>query len=721
MSAFSEEIADLCEPNSACYSEDIEVDPPLSPPLTPEEEQPPAEPTAAALQSELVVNLKEPIFSHGVIMTDKGGVITAPGLRIQAQRIEYTNKIENGIRVQKIVAEGDLMMDYADRAFVGQKLEYDFIHRTGTLWEGKTFVDMWFLGGDKIELKEDGTFYIYNAFVTTCESQDNTWEIKASSANVTKEHLLSAKNISFRYARIPLLWLPGFKSNLKFFSDPPIRYKVAWDKGLGPRATMRYRIFSWEHLNLFFRLDYRLKRGFGSAIESEYYSPDQRTVFVTRSYAAQFKTFPDEKGPNHFRLQGLFHTHSTDGKTQANLTYDKLSDQEIVSLFRSDDFEINTQKRTRLLVTHEMENVFGNFSVQPRINNFQSIDQELPLAKIGFRSFELGKSGIISDNRVSAGFLDYVYASALQKAFNAVDLPTSTHAVRLETQNSIYRPIPISYFTLTPKAGIAAIYYNNNPDHQAVGQFLFLYGADARTRLSHQFNSIKHTVEPYATFCGLTNPTQGLNDHFIFDINDGFFKLNQLRLGVKNYWFTSHVQPSFFADLYTYGFFDDATFSKTFPKGYLTMGWNQPSFMLCSGIAWNAQENLWDYTNIRGDFTINKDIAFGAEFRHRSRFDWRKASHENFILDVARPISELLESPLSDGRNTFLTRFFVRLTPRWNCQFQSRHGWGRKKEPGYNQFKIDVVTLVTCSWRLRLSYERVPDDNRFTGSISLVK
>jgi hypothetical protein len=31
--------------------------------------------------------------------------------------------------------------------------------------------------------------------------------------------------------------------------------------------------------------------------------------------------------------------------------------------------------------------------------------------------------------------------------------------------------------------------------------------------------------------------------------------------------------------------------------------------------------------------------------RHRSRFDWRKSDHDNFILDVSRSIHELVQSP----------------------------------------------------------------------------
>src|ERR1700722_1438470 len=83
---------------------------------------------------EFEVNLKNPVFSHGVISTDEGGIVTAPGMRIQARKISYTNRIENGVAVQRIEAEGDLMMEYGEHAFVGSKLEYNFATKTGTLW-----------------------------------------------------------------------------------------------------------------------------------------------------------------------------------------------------------------------------------------------------------------------------------------------------------------------------------------------------------------------------------------------------------------------------------------------------------------------------------------------------------------------------------------------------------------------------------------------------------
>lgn len=706
------------EPMEDVFTDDVEVDPPF------DLYTPALDTSPLPEESPLTVNLKNPVFVHGVITTQDGGVITSPGIRIQAQNIEYTNKIENGNRVQMIVAEGDLMMEYADRIFVGNRLEYDFVHRTGVLWQGKTFVDMWFLGGDKIELKEDGTFYILNAFITTCETQENTWEIKAKNVKITKDQLLSARNIRFHFFKIPLFWLPAFKSNLKVFEDPPIRYKVVWDKGLGPRFTMRYRVYSWQQLNLFFRFDYRWTRGPGGALESEYFSPDGKTTFVTRSYGAFDKTFPDEKGNKRYRLQGLYHAESKDGKTIGHMTYDKLSDYRMVGDYRSEDFEINTQRRTHLVITHSREDALLNLSFQPRINRFQSIDQELPLLTTAIRPFNLGASPIISSNYFSAGYLDYVYATDLRNEFKKLHLQTSTHAWRMETHNELYAPLSLGNLTLTPTLGAIGIFYSNNAHHDAIGQGIFTYGFRAQTHLYRSYARMRHTMEPYLVYQGLTRPTSGINNHFYFDINDGYFQLNQLKMGVRNC-FTRYDHsgfcPTIVADLYTYAYFGHRAFSHVLPKYYLDLGWQRPSYMIKAGIAWNEQEKVWDFTNVITEWTINKDCAFAVEFRHRSKYDWRKGDHENFILDVARPIKELVESPVSDARDTLLTRLFFRLSPKWTCQVQTRNGWGRKSEPRFNTCKVDFFYMLTCSWRVRLSYERMPNDNRFTGSFNIVK
>ncbi len=666
---------------------------------------------------DLTVNLKDPVFSQGIISTDQGGIITGENIRIQARQIAYTDKVENGVHIKKVVAEGDLMIEYGGQAFVGKKLEFDFVNHTGMILEGKTYVDIWFLGGDKIELKEDGSYYIYGAYITTCEDQDHSWEIKAGTVKITNEHLLSAKNISVRFIKIPIFWLPSLKSNLRVFRDPPVRYKITWDKGLGPRLTMRYRIYSWENFNLFFRFDYRLKLGPGAALEADYHSDDNRTIFLSKNYAAYDKEVPDEHSPKRWRFQGYFHHESIDQKTRVHMTYDKMSDDKMPSDFKSDDFDISTQKRTLLLANHDRDNLFSSLSFQPRINSFQSLDQELPLITLGIRPFEIGKTGIISTNFINGGFLDYVYATDLHKFLK------NTHAIRLETRNGLYRPFHLPYFSIMPNVGVIGIFYNNNPHHHSIGQGLINYGCALNTRLTRCYPRFKHVIEPYLNFQGYTEPLAATNDHFIFSLDDGYARLNLLRAGIRNTFFTNGFLPPFTAELYTYGFFDKGTaLHRIFPRTYLQFGWRLPSFTLESWIAYNQAENIWDIANARMEWTVNEYLAFTWEFRHRSRFDWRKGNHENFFVDAARSLENLLDSPLSDQRNTLLTAVQMRLAPTLTLNFQTHFGWGRLTEPGYSEIRAEACKIIACSWQLKAGYRYIPNDPyQFTASVSLLK
>lgn len=674
--------------------------------------------------ADLTVDLKNPSFSNGILSTEEGGIAKANGLRVQARKMTYINKTENGVHIQKILAEDDLMLELDNRVFVGSQLEYDFVHRRGTVLCGKTFVDIWFLGGDKIELLEDGTFYITNAFVTTCENQDADWDLQANTATLQQNHLLSAKNVHFRAFKIPLFWLPAFKSNLKAFQDSSIRYKVVWDKILGPRLTARYRFFSWKDIDCFFRLDYRIKRGFGAALETEYLSQDKRTIFVTRSYGAHDKSFPDEKGPHRYRLQGLYHYLSEDEKTQVHLTYDKLSDSQMVGDFKSEDFAINTMQRTLLSISKEFDHAFLHFNLQPRINPFQSIDQELPVFFLNIRPFTLGSSGIISINDFSGGFLDYVYTNPLRSELDRLHLPAQTRSGRVQAYHELYRPFFMGPLIVTPSIGATGIFYSNNSSDQAVIQATAFYGLEVHTRLSASYPCLRHVIEPYIHAEGYTRPTLDLNKHFYFDMDDGYTQLNQLRIGIRNYLvkpITTRFAPTFTSDIYTYGFFGKHAFDRNFPKGYLSLGCNLSSIALKTTIARNFENQVWDFANVSTEWTLNEDFALAIEFRHRSAFDWRKANHKNFFLDIARPIAELLNTSLSDQRNTILARGYIRLGPKWSCLVQTKHGWGRKKEPSYHAGKIDLFTMLTCSWQLRLSYERMPNDNRFTAGLNLLK
>lgn len=666
---------------------------------------------------EFIVQLKDPEYFQGVIKTEKGGVIKAPSLRIQARKIVYTNtKTE-----QTISAQGDLMMEYQNRIYVGDELEYDLQKKVGYLKNGRTKDGNWFVGGRWLQLQEDGNFVLYGAYLTTAPSVNRPWEIKAKKATVEDGNVLKAKAVTFRVFDFPLLWLPSYSTNLTKFRDTPIRYRLQWDKNLNLRASMRYRFFATETFSAFFRFDWRFHKnlGPGAALEADYLSKDKRTTFQTKNYAAYDKEFYEENSDYRYRFQGIYKTKSKDEYTKFHAQWDRISDKDMVNDFKDPDFEINTQKATYAELSHYRKWPFVEATFRPRINSFMTLAQELPSASFGLRTFEFWKSGLYMENYASGAYLDYTFAD---KAKGSFPNPSSG---RVETINSLYRPFSWRGLTVNPFGGIVGIWYSKSPSRQAAAQFLYKYGGNANYRLSRVYPSFKHTLLPYGEFLGYSRPHVAVDDYYVFGINDGYDKLNQLRFGLKQYFFTkenSIFLPGVIVDLYAYSFWGAASFNERIPKAFFDLEVNRQSTALKGSLGWNFQENLLDYGNAEYLWTVNANLALGVELRHRSKYWWRKAIHDNFIVDIARPLNQLLASPLSDRRNTFLTKTHIRFSPRWNMQLQTFYGWDRKEEPNYLGAKVDFYTMVTGSWQVRLSYEfSQGNPYRFTYTFKLIK
>ena len=674
-------------------------------------------------EPEFIINLRDPEYRDGVISTKEGGVITSPELRLQAREITYVNRVIDGKLVHTVVAEGDLMIDNGRRVFVGKRLEYNFADKTGIVTDGRTKIDVWFIGGEQIELAPNRTFYIRKAFVTTSENVDREWEVASRLVTITPDSMLKADKVTFRFRDTPLFYLPSYKSRLKRVDDPPVRYKVAWEKGMNPRFSMRYRVYSWKHTDLFWRFDYRLKEGPGTALEIDYASADKRRMFKTQNYLARDVFIRDDdpkKQRTRFRTSGVYNAITLNKKTTMHLRWDKFSDKNMPVNFKTDDFELGTAKRTEIIVRHFEKRYIAGLNARPRVNTFQGFKQELPQVDIAIHPVEIGRTGVISESHARVAYLDYVSADSVERR-----LPDFS-AARIEGKSQLYRPIVYEGLTVTPQVGFIGIGYNDSPRSNDVGQAIFNYELDAQLRLGRSYPSVRHFVTPYAHYYGLTSPTTKVDNYYVFGIGDGYNRLNSVRVGMRNEFYI-YAQPlfapNFSADLYAYAFFGDGTFGKIFPKGYLDLVWNFPSVRLSSYLGWNFQEQSLDKANFAALWTINGDTAIYAEMRHRGKFDWRKNQYHNYILDVTRPIKELLDTPLSDGRNTFLTRLQLKLAPQWTAQFEGHFGWGRTKVKlkTYTSVKLNIITMIATSWQFKLSIGRTPRGVEFASSFDLIR
>lgn len=653
---------------------------------------------------DIKVDLRNPIYRDGVLYTSEGGVIKNEDIRIQARTIQYFHRMEEGKMVQRIEAEGDLMIQYKGRVFVGSELEFDFGASTGMVYNGKTFSTMWYVGGDEIQLNADGNYKVMNAFVTTCENKESSWDLRARRVNVIKDQLFQAKKVRLRFFKLPALWLPSFRLNLKKFKEPIFRYYFNWHKG--PKAGFRYQLYSWRDFALFGRLEYRWATGWGGAIETEYFPEDKRTTFVTRNYAGTDRLFNAPDAEFRYRVQGALRSESQSGKTHTTLTWDKYSDVRMPGDFKTEDFEVDTAMKTIFYVHHLENDLIAAFKVRPRVNPFESIKQDLPSFYAMARPTEIKNTGIISTNFIRASYLNFQYSDQLLAALQ------NFHSPRVEIFQNLYRPIHLGALTLTPAFGGRAIFYGTSPSHSSQWMGLLNYGVRGNCHGQRQFSRYKHVIEPYFEYKALTRPTVPPDNHYIFSIQDGYQKLQQIEIGVRNLLF-SHRRPckeaSFTADLFAEAFFSDPVIPQVVPRVYLFLGWKLPSVYLSWNNCYNFRDRVQDFSNAHLKWTISENAALTLEGRYRSKYDWRKADHDNFILDVSRSWDELLESPVSDRRITILSNLFIRLNPFWELQFESHHGLYRlykntiHEEP-FTEFKVHLYTWLSSAWKLHFYY-----------------
>lgn len=662
------------------------------------------------LEKGITVDLRHPKFCEGVLSTEEGGVITGPNIRIQAMKIIYTRKKFEGKPVFKIEAEEDVVLEFGEYEFIGKRLEYDFQTKTGVIYNARSSMEPWYFGGDRIELCADASYVIYNGFITTSENYKTDWQIESEKAVLCENNLLSAKNVRFRFIKLPLFWIPSFRINLDTIFDNPFRYTVHWGGRQKTCFSMIYEIFSWRRFKAFLQVDYRIKRGFGGGIHTVYSSPDHKENLETITYLARDTAVDNPHERTRYRYQGVYSNLLDHDRISVLFTYDKLSDKDMATDYHDNGLELDTAGRTQLLLRRQEDIWLANFIARFRVNTFQTIKQEIPTFEGSLRPFRIGSTGIIAENQFKTSYLDFEYSKQLEHVHDY-------NSTRYEASHRIYRPINVGPLTATPELGGLIIYYGNSPQHRPRWLALGMFGFDLNTSLYRFYGDCKHVVKPYMKYEYLTFPSASPHQHYIFDIEDGWYRLDMLNFGVSNnfYYKTNSdcIRRYLSVDLFANAFFDTPTIPRSIPKMYAKVTWNSfPTLRHIFVSGWDFKFGEWDHFNLRTEWTISPNIAFATEYRHRDAYDWRKADKTNFILDSYRSIKELKHSQLSDRRDTLLFHLFFRWLPNWALEFESRHGWNRRREPNYNEYEIDLITRLQSALQVKIAYQHKEYDRR---------
>ncbi len=701
---------------STLFGDELTVDPPQiwdadCLPCRPRIPLPPPEEVA----ENVVVDLSNPTYCEGVLSTECGGVLTAPELRIQAQKIEYTRQLDRDVPIFTISCEGNLLIDYKEWVLVGDKLYYDFISHRGFIINGRTAEPPWYISGREMLLLEEGNIIVLDGAITTSEGEVQDVVVTSPYLCLTAERRLIARDISFRVNSVPLFWWPKLELDLNTQGRIPFAVRFGWGGFKGSYISILYKFLSWNDFKATARLDGFFSKGVGAGIETVYNPADRPTEWYSRNYFAYDLPIDTPKRRNRYRFQGTYFDRLYDITVDG--VYDLVSDGQMAADYTTQDFDLPTAGRTELNLRRQSKNWIANLFTKVRVNNFQSVNQELPTFRMHWHPFEIGQTGIVAQNTFKATWYNFVFSDKI------INERRNFSSSRIAVNPFLYRPSFYGPLTITPEAGFIGIAYSNSPGGRSAGQAIGELGLKIESSLSRGWQRWKHVVEPYLHYQFLTKPRVTTNRHFIFSIDDGLDKLNLLRFGFRNSFFNkcdNRICRLFWFDLWANAFFGTHTIPQTIPKGYLDLEWIPFPRLLCVlNTAWNFQERQLDFVNVRLEWSWSPELAFSGELRHRSRFDWRKADFYNFILESVRTEEELLHSDLSDRRDTFLFRTFAHLTPNWSLEIDLRTGWNRKHQPHYFEYEIGLARIIFQHWRLGFTYEHRESDNRYAFSLLL--
>lgn len=654
---------------------------------------------ACPLLADVALNLRNPIFQDGVLSTTEGGVLTAEDIRIQAQNIRFA---QNSL----LSCSCNVLVDYKCRTLLGDELQYDFTTHTGTMTNGKTAAYPWFVGGKCVTLCENGDILIQGGYITTSECGEKEVSLESDRILITKDRIVTAQNIEFKILQVPFFVLPTLKVDLKAAREAPFSIVAGWNGYLGSHLGIRYHFLTIGALKGYARLDGYFGHGLGFGVDTEY-----ANTFFTRNYYAHDLAIDDPEKRDRYRFQGTFFQKYCPQNISLRGIYDFVSDPEFAQDYQPNNFSLNPAYRTEFEIRRQTPFTISNLYTRVRVNSFQTINQELPTYELAIHPFEIGSSKIISDNYLKMSYLHYVFSKNVVYRHNF-------HAARIELRPRLYRAIHFNYFTLTPSAQLIGIAYSNSPEGGAVGLGLSDLSVKGETTLRRSFRSLCHGIIPYFDYHLLTTPTSALHQHYIFTIDDAWHYLNILRFGIRQGLFFG---TPLWIDLYANAFFEKTKVPTTIPKGYLNVQWQvNPWFFLETDTAWNFAHKQIDYFNQRLNWTLSENLALSAEYRHRGRYDWRKADFYNFLLDSVRSEKALLDSPLSERRDTALGKIFYRLTPDLSLRGEIRKGWDRLHQPGYLEYGAGFDKIIFQRWNFSFSYEKRTEDNRFTITLKLL-
>ena len=643
------------------------------------------QPTAEELKKKeaatpIVVNGDKVQYDYADKMVSGEGNVS-----ITYKEIKLTcDSIVVNIEAKTGVAEGNVNLYQEGNVFSADKVVYNFATQKGELIKGAMKMPPWYGKAELIEKVDAKLYKLNQSYVTTCDLKEPHYRIEARTIKIYLNDRVTMWHAFFYLGNVPVMYIPYYNHPLKD-NLPQVDIVPGYNKDWGVYALTAWRYFFHPDSKGHVHLDYRSKRGLGEGADYSYGMGKFGDGYA-RFYYIHDREPPDADKKDRWRIQWR-HRWEVDKNSVMTAEYHKLSDKDIIKdFFYKEEYEVDKQPRTYLSYIGASENYSFEILTEKRVNNFFTVTERLPEAKMNIKKLKLF-------NFMNLYYQDESSVGALKQDFADDSSGTDDyHAVRADSYNELSYPVRLfGFLSLNPFVGMRETYYSENPlDETNIVRNMFNCGAELYTRfykiydvetdwLGLDIHDVRHLIMPSARYEFIKTPNYGPTDLYQFDSLDALRGENGVKLTLETKLQTKRDDRegnkktvdllTFIADT-KYMIKDDLSNENELMDINFDLEIRPYDWMLLKADA-TIDKSEHRFSTANADFYLNKgeDLDFGLGYR----YEWDTLG--------------------SKDNSQITSQLTYRINKNWKFRIYERYAWNDKK---FQQQEYTIYRDLHC-------------------------
>jgi LPS-assembly protein len=501
-------------------------------------------------KQELVSISAEKQEGQGDVVIASGNVqVSYSDILIIADRATYNNATGD------LLAEGDVYFEQQGQRVSGERLEFNYKTRRGTIFNSTAFTNrtpdgtVLVVDADRADKTGADTFNLEDAMMTACQEKIPKWSFTAKRARIRLDHNAQVYNALFRIKNIPILYLPyaSISISKKDRSSGFLLPSSGSSSIKGRTVHLAYFQTLGRSADLLVRSDVFTRRGVGLGFDFRA-RPDENSRIALGSFIVFDRLF-GEKGED----QGGSSFYA-DAVQYFKNGFVAVADVNITSSFAfrqvfSDNIltAISPEERSIFYVNKN----WRSFSFNALFGEQSAFVADSIVKTRQLPSIELSQRNTKVSDKFPAYFSFDVGLEGVRRSEtlgNDFNLKTPSIVQRLDLAPRLTFPLKsFAGFTLTPSVGVRSTFYSDSIDpvaRKVVGQNLLRNYVDAEVdlrppalakvyRRSDGAPWFKHVIEPFVEYRRIAGIDE-FDRTIPVDERDLIADTNEVAYGVSN-------------------------------------------------------------------------------------------------------------------------------------------------------------------------------------------